>query len=193
MLHDEYIAELAPKSIHSGFCLRQRARPTCLQSPQKAGGLMTCPPGCRVWASRSSRRDEEWTDDGRLRGDSASAFMALSCLSNQRHVSVEFKISTPAMGTEQCKLGTSDDGAELRVQILKSFLQICICEKLKKKLKNKKFGRHTQKRHQGRHIFRLPDPAQWNLARRFLLDSLRVCNLPTQDRLRQRTLLEFCS
>jgi len=69
MTNTPYIAELAPKSIHSGFCLRQRARPTCLQSPQKAGGLMTCPPGCRVWASRSSRRDEEWTDDGRLRGD----------------------------------------------------------------------------------------------------------------------------
>ena len=65
--------------------------------------------------------------------------MALSCLSNQRHVSVEFKISTPAMGTEQCKLGTSDDGAELRVQILKSFLQGHICEFFfEKGLKNKK-------------------------------------------------------
>jgi len=44
-------------------------------------------------------------------------------------------------GAEQCKLGASDDGAEIRVQILKSFLQGRICEKLsKKRLKNKKFG-----------------------------------------------------
>ena len=32
-----------------------------------------------------------------------------------------------------CKLGASNDGAELRVQILKSFLQRRICEKLSKK------------------------------------------------------------
>ena len=35
-------------------------------------------------------------------------------------------------GAEMCKLDASNDGAELRVQILKSFLQRRICEKLSK-------------------------------------------------------------
>ena len=40
---------------------------------------------------------------------------------------------------EQCKLGASNYGAELRVQILKSYLQGHICKKkFKKKAKNKK-------------------------------------------------------
>ena len=44
-------------------------------------------------------------------------------------------------GAEQCKLGASNYGAELRVQILKSYLQGHICENFSKKgLKNKKFG-----------------------------------------------------
>jgi len=44
-------------------------------------------------------------------------------------------------GAEQCKLGASNDGAEIRVQILKSYLRVHIWEFfLKKKLKNKKFG-----------------------------------------------------
>ena len=39
------------------------------------------------------------------------------------------------------RLGARNDGAELRVQILKSYLQGHICEKISKKgLKNKKFG-----------------------------------------------------
>ena len=36
-------------------------------------------------------------------------------------------------GVEQCKLGASNDGTELRVQILKSYLQGHICEKISKK------------------------------------------------------------
>ena len=41
-------------------------------------------------------------------------------------------------GVEQCKLGASNDSAELRVQILKSYLQRHIYEKFsKKRLKNK--------------------------------------------------------
>ena len=36
-------------------------------------------------------------------------------------------------GVETCKLGASNDGAELRVQILKSYLQRYICEIFSKK------------------------------------------------------------
>ena len=36
-------------------------------------------------------------------------------------------------GAEQCKFGASNDDAELRVQILKSYLQEHICEKIQKK------------------------------------------------------------
>ena len=44
-------------------------------------------------------------------------------------------------GADTCKLGASNDGAELRVQILKSYLQGHICEFFSnKRLKNKKFG-----------------------------------------------------
>ena len=35
--------------------------------------------------------------------------------------------------TETCKLGATNDGAELRVQILKAYLQGHICEKFSKK------------------------------------------------------------
>ena len=45
-------------------------------------------------------------------------------------------------GTEKCKIGATNNAVELRVQILKAYLQGHICEKLsKKKLKNKKFRR----------------------------------------------------
>ena len=36
-------------------------------------------------------------------------------------------------GAETCKLGATNDGAELRIQILKSYLQGHICEKFSKK------------------------------------------------------------
>jgi len=38
-------------------------------------------------------------------------------------------------GAEQCKLGASNDDAEVRVQILKSYLQRHICENFSKKAK----------------------------------------------------------
>ena len=41
-------------------------------------------------------------------------------------------------GAETCKLGATNDGAELRVQILKSYLQGHICEKIKNKAKKTK-------------------------------------------------------
>ena len=41
---------------------------------------------------------------------------------------------------EQCKLGVSNAGAELRVQILKSYLQDIFVYFLKKRTKNKKIG-----------------------------------------------------
>jgi hypothetical protein len=41
-------------------------------------------------------------------------------------------------GAETCNLGATNDGAELRVQILKSYLQGHICEKLLKKGKKQK-------------------------------------------------------
>ena len=37
-------------------------------------------------------------------------------------------LSTSNDGTKQCKLGASNDGAEIRVHILKSYLQRHICE-----------------------------------------------------------------
>ena len=41
-------------------------------------------------------------------------------------------------GAETCKLGATNDGAELRVQILKSYLLGHICENFQKRAKNKK-------------------------------------------------------
>ena len=97
---------------------------------------MTCPPGCRVWASRSSRRDEEWTDDGRLRGDPAvqGAELGASVYGVELGASV-YGAELPAKsapcqrraqdlganndGAEQCKLGAllgaSNFSAELRI------------------------------------------------------------------------------
>ena len=48
-------------------------------------------------------------------------------------------------GAETSKLGATNDDAELRVQILKVYLQKHICEKLLKKgLKNKKVGHNCK-------------------------------------------------
>ena len=65
-------------------------------------------------------------------------------------------LSVSSDGTEQCKLGASNNGAELRVQILKSYLQGHICEIFsKKKAKNKKI-RGTYAATHTIHIFICP-------------------------------------
>ena len=41
-------------------------------------------------------------------------------------------LGVKSFGVETCKLGATNDGAEIRVQILKEYLQEHICEKLSK-------------------------------------------------------------
>jgi len=49
-------------------------------------------------------------------------------------------LGAKTFGAETCKLGATNDDAEIRVEILKEYLQGYICEKLSKKgSKNKKF------------------------------------------------------
>ena len=47
-------------------------------------------------------------------------------------------LGTRIYGAETCKFGATNDDAELRVQILKLYLQGRSCEKIQKKRKNKK-------------------------------------------------------